>query len=626
MSGLRLTFLPEGRSLELAEATPVSDAAAAAELLIDHPCGAKATCGKCRVRFAEGATAPTAAEERLVSAEDLAQGWRLSCQAVVNCDAVIEVPAVSRAAAAKTFGPEDLFAGGFEATLRTVDLAVEVTESDDLASALRRSVAARIGRQEIRIAPHLLRALPGLISDSGARVSAVIGHGELLALAGETQSFGAPCGVALDIGSTTLGVAIINMETCAVLAQGSALNPQVAFGADTISRIFHTQTHDDGNAQLHGVLAKGINELVGRLAAEAAISRDSLWRVCAVGNPTMLHTLLGVDVGPLGQAPYNGAWTMGIECPAREAGLDMRREAMLSLPPMIRSNVGADTMAAILATGLDQTDKLSLLIDLGTNSEIVLGNRHKLIATSTAAGPAFEGANIRQGMRAAPGAIDRVSLRGGGRVNIHVLGSVPAKGICGPGLIDAVAILLRAGLIDATGRMHGRNALDEKQYPGFAARIVSGEHGHPAFILATREESEKGVPVMLSALDVRQLQLIKGSIYAGAEILMKQLGVHYDDLDQVLIAGAFGQYVRKASALDIGLVPPVDPEKVLFVGNAAGVGARMCLVDAVASRRAEEIWRTAEYVELGGHPDYQDAFCVAMGFHDSPAVKARQGD
>ncbi len=621
MPSAEIRFLPEDKVLALAEPVPLSDAAAQADVLIDHPCGSNATCGKCRVRFVSGAPEPTEPERRLLTATDMDQGWRLSCQCLVSASAVVEVPSVSRVASPKGFGSDILFPDGFEPVVRrrTVMLPEPTLEYQ---WALEDSLAMQWGQGFHARSPlALLRALPALAPEGGA-VTAVFDHHDLLDLA-EGSGDGAPMfGLAFDVGSTSLAGALVNLETGAVAASSSMLNPQVRFGGDVISRIEFAMSNKDGNAQLHAVLVQAVNSLIRDLAREAEIPADHIWTACFAGNPAMLHTLMGVDVVPLGQAPYVGAWSRGLCVPAGELGLAIRPGARMRTLPMIRSNVGADTVGAVLASGMDQGDGLSLMIDLGTNSEIVLGHRGRMLATSTAAGPAFEGANIRQGMRAAPGAIDRVTLRSGGRLGVRVLGGVRAKGICGSGLIDAVAALLRTGLIDETGRMHHRDAVDSARFPELASRVVEGEHGHSCVILAGPGEADRGVPVMLNALDVRQLQLIKGSILAGMQILLTQWGATPADLDRVLIAGAFGSYVRKTSLLDIGLVPPVDPEKVEFIGNAAGVGARMALLDRVCWRRAESIRERTEYVELGGHPEYPDAFAEAMGFFDSPAIES----
>lgn len=624
-SPFRVTFLPDGKSSLFVEPTPLSDAAAAADLLIDHPCGSNATCGKCRVRFEAGAPRPTAAEERLLPPADLRSGWRLACQATVEGKAVVEVPEVSRAASAKSFGDDEL-AGGDRVPWMTLH-DVELPEPDlDWQWALEDSLARLLGRAEppaMTLAQ--LRAFADLAAAEGGALRVLAEGDEVRALLPRSAPLAPPLGVAFDVGSTSLAGALVDMTTGRLLATASSLNPQVRFGADVISRIDFASRHADGNARLHQVLAAELNLLLTRLGAEAGVERERIWSVCVAANPAMLHTLAGVDVRPLGQAPYVGGWTRGMSVPAGELGLDLRLEARVRLMPMIRSNVGADTVAAVVAAGIDRSETVTVMIDLGTNCEVVVGNRERLLVTSTAAGPAFEGANIAQGMRAAPGAIDRVSLRAGGRLHVRVLGGGPARGLCGSGLIDAVSVLLRTGLVDASGRMHGAEALDRERWPELVRRattVTDGERTHPAVALALPEEGERGVPVLLTALDVRQLQLIKGSIQAGIRLLLQEWGLGAEDVGRILIAGAFGSYLRKSSVLDIGLVPAIDPEKVHFIGNAAGVGARMALVDRRAWERAEAIRARAEYLELGGHPEYQTAFGECMGFHDSPALAA----
>ncbi|MCX7717935.1 MAG: ASKHA domain-containing protein [Candidatus Sumerlaeaceae bacterium] len=626
MTPVEVVFLPEQRTVTLPEPTPVSDAAACAEVLIDHPCGARASCGKCRVRFLGGAPAPTEAEARLLSAEELNDGWRLSCQCVIDAPARIEVPTVSRVGSAKGFGPDDLFAAGFtphairrRLLLPEPDLDYQWSIEDSLAREFDQGFQAHLSLDQ-------MRRVSGIVELAHRTVDLIATRDHIISIS--PASSASPTrlvGVAVDVGSTSVAAALVDLETGAVITSASMLNPQVQFGADVISRISFAQTEEAGNERLHECIIGALNDLVLRLTAEATIEPSAIVLMAIAGNPAMLHTVVGADLRPLGQSPYVGVWTRSLDVAAADLRLKIHPAGRILLLPMIRSNVGADTVAGIIATGLDQTQKTVLFIDLGTNSEIVLVHQGRMLTTSTAAGPAFEGANIRHGMRAAPGAIDRVSLRPRGDLAIHVLGGVPARGLCGSGLIDGVAVLLRTGIVNATGRMLGREALDEHRFPLLAARLLHGEVGHSAVILSHPHESEHGYPVLLSAIDVRQLQLVKGSIHAGAMILMQEMGLTYADLDEVLIAGAFGQFVRKTSAIDIGLVPPVDPERVLFVGNAAGVGARMVLVDASARERADRVRETAGYLELGGRDDYQDAFADAMGFHDSPALAHARG-
>jgi uncharacterized 2Fe-2S/4Fe-4S cluster protein (DUF4445 family) len=410
-------------------------------------------------------------------------------------------------------------------------------------------------------------------------------------------------GLAVDIGSTTLACALVDLGTGRVLASSATLNPQVRFGADVISRIHYAQEHGDGNAALQAALFDALAAQVGTLCASASCSPDGVALVACAGNATMTHTAGGADITSLGQAPYLGLWTEERVLRARDLRLPIPGEVPVVLLPMVRSHVGGDTVAGILACDLDRADRWRVFVDLGTNSEVVVAGPGRLVATSTAAGPAFEGATIGQGMRAEPGAIDAVRVSSEGHVTVSTVTNLEPRGLCGSGLVDAVAELRRAGVIDASGCMRRPEELAGAP-DALRERLTTGPAGQRAFRLANE--------VFLTAQDVRQLQLAKGSIAAGMALLLAHCRITTADLDEVLIAGAFGNFLRKSSAIDIGLVPDLDPERVRFVGNAAGIGARMVLVDSAARDRARAAARRCEYVELGGHPEYEEVFCEAL--------------
>jgi uncharacterized 2Fe-2S/4Fe-4S cluster protein (DUF4445 family) len=536
-------FLPEDRSVLLDEPTELFLAAARGEIWIELPCGQKTICGKCRVRVAGAVPPPTLGDERLLSPREVENGWRLGCQLLLAGPCAVEVPPVARAVAAKSFGDDTLFPDG--------------------------------------IAPRFVAT--GTIPAAAA----------------------APFGVAVDLGSTTVAAALVDLADGRVLSTVSLLNPQVRFGADVISRIHHAQEHAGGNAALHEAATLAIRTAVSQLCEQRGVHPSLVAGIVGVGNATMTHAALGEDVRPLGEAPYRGSFTESRALAARDAGLDLAPAAGIRFLPMIRSHVGGDTVAAILATGLDQAPRWRLLVDLGTNSEVVVGCAERLVATSTAAGPAFEGANIYRGMRASPGAIDAVRILADGRLAVGTIGSQPAIGVCGSGLVDACAELCRATVVAPSGYMRAADELAHVPAT-LRARAVLAPDGQRAVRLAG--------DVLLAAQDVRQLQLVKGSIRAGMSLLMRHCGIGASHLDEVLIAGAFGSFLRKASALAVGLVPDIDPERVRFVGNAAGIGARMALVDERAWRRAVTIAERCDYVELAGHPDYEEAFCDAIPF------------
>lgn len=619
-----IKFLPEDRTYQAEQPTDLMLAAAACDIWVEQPCGSKTICGKCKVRVVEGDASISLADQRLLTKEELTDGWRLGCQLALNSAVTIDVPPATRSVAVKPFGPPDLFAVGFRPNIVKTYLELRPPDEDNQYASFdiisRALVSPRL-RAEMSVVQTAVQRL----AENDYKITAVISGDELLGIeAGNTAD--KAFGVAIDIGSTTLGAALIDLRDGEVVCAVSRLNPQVKVGADIISRIHYAQEHAGGSSQLHKTLIGALRQMIEELASQGETSANDIYSVVCAGNATMTHSAAGADITPLGQAPYVGLWTREWSVRAREFDLPVSRRATVRFMPMIRSHVGGDTVAGVLATGIDRSDGWQAMIDLGTNSEVVVGNRRRMVATSTAAGPAFEGANIYMGMRAAPGAIDQVRISPDGRVVVKTVQNEPARGICGTGLVDAAAELVRMGVIAPSGYMKKGDeladiplALRERciTLPDGQAAVVLSGCATPAAVGGTGQpatDSRQLTTVVITAQDVRQLQLIKGSIYAGLDILLRHLGIGLDDLERVNIAGAFGNFLRKDTAQAIGLVPNIDPEKVQFIGNAAGVGARMALVDASARERANGISETCEYVELAGHPEYQDAFVAAIPF------------
>jgi uncharacterized 2Fe-2S/4Fe-4S cluster protein (DUF4445 family) len=434
----------------------------------------------------------------------------------------------------------------------------------------------------------------------------------------------AALGLAVDIGSTSLAAALVDLRDGRVVAFDSTLNPQVMYGGDVITRIHYSVVEPDGLARLTSAVREGLRDLVERLLrASDARARDVVVAACA-GNPTMVQTWAGVSVASLGTAPYLAAWSDEFITRACEMALAIHPEAPVYVFPMVRSHVGSDAVAAAVASGMDATSRPTLLVDLGTNTEVMLAAGGRFVATSAAAGPAFEGATITHGMRAAPGAIDAVSVTPDGRLVCNTIGNEPARGLCGSGLIDAVGELLRAGAISPAGHLRPPSDADSPFALALAGRMTAID-GQNACVLVDKPDTHAGRAVVLTARDVRQLQLVKGSILAAATILCRHLGFEAGDLDTVLIAGAFGNTIRKVSAIGIGLVPAIDPEHVRFVGNAAGVGARLAVCDERIRQRARVLAARSEYVELGNHPEYQDLFFDLLVFPAGLPTRAPSG-
>jgi len=658
-------FFPDNRSWTAEEPVDLVLAAAGCDILLEQPCGSKAVCGKCRVRVVEGDVPAGPEDVRVLGDDAVAEGWRLGCRATLHAAATLEVSPAARAVAAKAFGDDALFAGPVEPPLRGVHVSLPAPAAaqselgtlphhpppgavERLALALR--AAAGLPRTNGKAAPTqpdaTLRALapsaaalrglgaalrlgPELrvwLDDEGHLLGVESGQGSRDAGGGAHGGLGG-WGVAIDVGSTTLAVALVDLTDGRVLASASALNPQTPFGADVISRIAWAQERSgavpgadgtDGAEALHRALVRGIDALTAQcLEGAAPLSQgvQPIRSLAAVGNPTMLHTLLGADPVSLGQAPYVGVWRGAWRGRARELGLGLPESCAAYLLPGVGSHVGADTVAAIVASGLDRAERPTLLVDLGTNSEVVLGCREFILCASTSAGPAFEGAAIRHGMRAAPGAIEQVRVRPSGSVFVRVIGGEEPRGICGSGLVDAAAELLRAGVLEPSGRMRSYEELERFAPSALLERLLED----PAIGRAIRLAGTRDRPVLFTAADVRQLQLVKGSIAAGMRLLLDRKGVCLGDVGEVLVAGAFGSYLRKTSAQAIGRVPPVDPERVRFVGNAAGAGARAVLCDRGYRRRAEEAAARAEYLELADAAEYAERFALSMAFPEVPA-------
>ncbi|MGQ9852508.1 MAG: ASKHA domain-containing protein [Candidatus Oleimicrobiaceae bacterium] len=570
---------------------------------IDAVCGGTGTCGQCRVRVSGAVSEPTQEEQALLDPEELRDGQRLACQTLVQgpCQVTAANARALTAPAILTEGQRQQVPLQPNVRELAVDYPAPELERNpsDLEDLLR---ALGPGGEGLAAPLPVLRRLPSALREAGfsVRVRVVGQHIVEVASAAEARPL---LGVAVDIGTTTVVGKLFDLRTGHALAVGARLNAQRAFGEDVISRIQHASLSRRDLRALQERVVAVINEIVEELCAGRAQRSAILEMVCA-GNTVMTHLAAGISPQWLAQYPYVPAFRAPLSCQAREIGIAIHELGQVYFLPGIGRFVGGDTVAVILAAGLDTSEEVRLAVDVGTNGEIVLGSRHRLLACSTAAGPAFEGAHITHGMRAAEGAIDRVDLVDGD-VRCHVLGETTPQGVCGSGLIDAVAVLLRAGLVDMSGRL-----LEPAQCPPTVPealrarlRLVGGER---AFLLAGQ--------VAITQRDIREVQLAKGAIAAGARILMRLLGVTPAELDQILLAGAFGNFLRRDNAMRIGLLPAVQKERVSFIGNAACAGAEMALLSHAHRKRGEAIARGVEYVEISAIPDFQDLFAEEMMF------------
>ncbi len=410
-------------------------------------------------------------------------------------------------------------------------------------------------------------------------------------------------GGAVDIGTTTVVAGLVDMRTGICKATESCLNPQTRFGDDVISRISYAET-DEKLSELHKTIIDCINDLIVKLCQTAGIDSKQIYEISVVGNTTMNHLFLKLPVSSLGQAPYKAHSLKAHDLSPGEMGLKINPDGNVHTVENIAGFVGADTVAVAAAAEIELADEMTLIIDIGTNGELVLGTKDKLYSASCAAGPALEGARITCGSRAANGAIEAVIVNGDD-IDLDVIGKSPTVSICGSGLIDAVSVMLNLGIVDSTGRFADPDSLRDKLSSSIFSRLKQRQ-GEPAFYLSDK--------VFLTQRDIRQVQLAKAAIRAGTKILQRKLDIEDIDLKHILLAGAFGNYIRKESALRIGLLPEVPLDRIRFIGNAAASGAQMTLISQKSRDKAGQLAKRIEYVEIAHESDFTDIYTDSMSF------------
>jgi len=606
----RVVFQPEGRTVFVMDGTLVLEAATEAGLTVDAPCGGRGVCGKCRVQIVQGDLPESAEQKERIGAELYEQGYRLACQTRITSDMTIVVPRESRLFEQKILTEGADRATAVQPNVRKVHIEEAPPTLEDQACDADRLLRAIPNGENLEAPIDLLRQVSDVLRESSFSVTAVINRDEIIAVEpGDTTSD--LLGAAFDIGTTTVVGMLVDLRTGERLAVASRTNPQVQTGDDVISRIEHTRVNASGLRELQSAIVGCVNDILEELVKERGISVERIYEVTTAGNTTMTHLLLGVPPRYLAEAPYVGVFRKGCLVRARDIGVRIHPQGKLYALPNIAGFVGGDTVAVVLATGMMQKDEVCLAIDVGTNGEMVLGSREWMVSCSTAAGPAFEGARIRFGMRASQGAIEKILINDD--VSYNVIGNVAPIGICGTALIDLLAELRRVGVVDETGRILTGSDLPGGLPPRLAERVQEDDDG-PIFVLAEKEEAANGRRIYITQRDVRELQLAKGAILAGVMTLLKEANMELDDIHEILLAGAFGNFIRRKMAKRIGFLPQIPSERIRFVGNAAGAGARLALVSRACRDEAERISRHVKYIELAGRPDFQIFFGEAMMF------------
>ena len=623
-----IDFQPIGRRVQVAAGATLLEAARAGGVGLASLCGGIGACDSCKVRLVSGKLGPpTLAEQALFSAAELEAGYRLACQAQVLGDVRVEIPPESLSAPQRLqvegqqrpVAPDPLVCA-YDIKIAPPDVNNLRSNWERLEAALRVSGALG-GRQEDNPHPQPLSlwergdmarvivAAPGLLAEFSEilrqqewRVRVAMRKArpgraaEVVALLPPQAPL---LGLAIDIGTTKLAAYLCDLQSGATLAQAGAMNPQISFGEDVISRIAWAE-NPSRRKTLQTCLVEALNQLAEVLCQQPTQagyppSPPHNDEVTAAGNTAMHHLFAGLEVRQLGVAPYAPAVSQALELPASELGLAVAPGAQVYLPPNIAGYVGADHVAMLLAAGEQLKNGPALAIDIGTNTEISLAQGGRLLACSCASGPAFEGAHIQDGMRAAPGAIERVQIAGS-EVRLQTIEGQPPVGICGSGILDAIAQMLEAGLLNRRGALQAAHPSVQRLAAGGADL---------QFVLAAAGQTGHGRDIVLTRQDVTQIQLAKAAIRTGIEVLLAAAGVKAEALQSVVVAGAFGTYINLASALHIGMFPAIPLERFQQVGNAAGAGIRQMLISQQQRRQAEALARQVKYVELASQASFQ---------------------
>lgn len=618
-----LNVLPDDLWLKVRRGETVLEALNETDIDIGGDCGGLGKCGKCKIKVLSAIGPPSREEEALLDEDELGQGIRLACRTVVDKDLVVHTG--DAGAGTEYF---QILKTGHRPLLHPYPLVGKrlITLPPDVRneglSDLDRIKLVMVHEYQDLYAPlSTLRTLTETLKKTQYTGAAVLHDNCLLAWQSQNE-LSRHCGLVFDLGTSTLVGKLINLVDGDELAVVSRLNSQIRYGTNVISRLQYVMEHKEGLESARKLLLNDLNRITARLLKAANMKRQDIFIAVAAGNTTMQHFLLGLNPVGIAEAPFSPVLTDGIVVKAADVGLELHPEALIYVMPTRSGYIGGDLISVILASGAaEKENEMILGMDLGTNGEIFLGNRQRLVTCSAAAGPAFEGARITHGMIARGGAIEGVSFEDGNLV-YQVIGNMSPKGICGSGLVELVAALLDLGVINHEGLI---------QYPqdsaaeGLGSRIVT-RNGVRDFLIASPKESYDGRPIYLTQKDVRELQLAKGAIAAGVKTLMDEMGVDTWDITRVHLAGALGNYISPASAVRIGLLPGFDPDLITSLGNAASTGASMVLLSKNYWQTANDLSDSIEHIELSSRTDFNDYFIEHLDFPEERTETSVNGE
>jgi uncharacterized 2Fe-2S/4Fe-4S cluster protein (DUF4445 family) len=629
MKEVTVVLQPSGRRGKVPKGTKILEAARRLGVGIEAVCGEKMVCGKCRVKIMEGSfakegirssmhhlSAYSDKEKKILKPKEIREGTRLACSTEILGDILVFVPESSRTGEQVVRKEAGKIKVRINPAVKKYYVELPIPSLEDPHGdfeRLKEELQRRYRLKKLKIDFDMLQRLPDILRQADWKVTVTVWqNSEIIRL--EPGKNECNLGIAVDIGSTTVAGYLTDLTTGKVLATESLMNPQVKYGEDVMSRITYCMLNEEsGLKELQDTIIAGLNTIIKKAVKKAGHLPEDISEMTIVGNTAMHHLLLGINPEFMGVAPFTPAIHESIDIKASRLGLNMLPTGNVHILPIEAGFVGADNVGCLLTDVPHRRDEITLLIDIGTNGELVLGNREKLISSSCATGPALEGAQIEFGMRAAPGAIEKIKIDPVAlEVRYKVIGNdqwsdgkrnMKAKGICGSGIIDGISEMFLAGIIKKNGQINSELS---------SPRLRKGTKGLDEFVIAWSHETSIGEDIVINQKDIRAIQLAKGALYAGCQIMMRKLGVK--EFDRLVVAGAFGSHINKFSAMAMGMFPDCALEKVQTIGNAAGDGARIALLNVNKRREANDIARKVEYIELGLEEDFNDRFSEAMQF------------
>ena len=606
---MKITIMPN-QVVEGFEGESIMELLVRNQIPISNVCSGKGSCGKCKVRFRSRLPEPTQSDLKHLTSQEIEEGFRLSCGVKVEEGMEIE-PVVAKVYDRKETVLSEMLQIDLDHGVQKVKVQVPKPSLEDERGDWNRlydELLNILGVETVSIKMYALEKLPGILRAGNFVVTVTIWDNQVMDVeVGDTSL--TLYGLAVDIGTTSVAVSLVDLNSGQLIRVVSHENGQTAYGADVISRIFYAQESRNKRLCLQDAVKQTINNLINQLIEESGISANSIYKMTVVSNTTMNHLFLGLDPSNLAAAPYVSVMNNFFELSASELGIQINPEGRILTFPNIGSFVGGDTVGAVLGAPKILEDGNHLLIDLGTNCELFLKTSQKLMACSTAAGPAFEGARIAHGMRAKPGAIEAVTITKDG-VEIKVIDGRKARGICGSGLVEGIEQMKSAGIINKRGKIIDPEKEENALSRQLRARIRPSRKSGREFVLSYGGEKE--TEIVLNQEDIGELQLAKGAVCAGIKTLVSMAGIAIEDLDTVVLAGTFASYLNVRSILEIGLVPSINSEKIMTVGNAAHVGAMRALINRTVFKDAVKLASKVEHIELGGNKAFTSNLMRSM--------------